>query len=77
MKVNVLLFGSLADIAGKSKLEISGCKDTQSLTRKITEEFPKLRDCEFLISVNKKIVINNQQLGPGNEIAFLPPFAGG
>lgn len=72
-----MLFGSLVDLTGKSSLTINDCKDTQSLKEKVFLEYPRLKDCEFLISVNKKLVKNNLSLEPENEVAFLPPFAGG
>lgn len=77
MNTRVRLFGSLVEIVGKSELNVSGCSDTQEVKEKLASEFPQLRKCEFLISVDKKLVKNNQKLEPGNEIAFLPPFAGG
>ena len=77
MNIHVILFGALADVAGKSKLMINDCEDTQSLKCKVIQEFPALNNSEFLISVNKKLVRHNQKLKWGNEVAFLPPFAGG
>lgn len=77
MNIGVVLFGSLAELAGKSRLEVNGCKDLQSLKDKMMLEFPELKNSEFLISVDRKIIKNNPVLNAGNEVAFLPPFAGG
>lgn len=77
MEIKIIFFGSLADLIGKSKLTVNDCFDTQSLKEKLIKEFPQIKNCEFLISVDKKLVRNNQKLVPGNEVAFLPPFAGG
>ncbi len=77
MSIKVMLFGSLADLAGKSELWFSNCQDIQSLKDKLLNEFPELRNSKFLISVDKKLVKDNHQLQPGTEVAFLPPFAGG
>ena len=77
MEIKIIFFGSLADLIGKSKLMVNDCFDTQSLKEKLIKEFPQIKNCEFLISVDKKLVRNNQKLKPGNEVAFLPPFAGG
>ena len=77
MNIHVLFFGSLADMIGKSKMVVNDCTDTQSVKEKVICEYPQLKDCVFLISVNKKLVKNNHQLEEGNEVAFLPPFAGG
>lgn len=77
MNIRVRLFGSLAELTGKSELNVSDCRDVKTVKEKIITEFPQLKKCEFLISVNKQLVKTNQQLEPGSEIAFLPPFAGG
>lgn len=77
MNIQVAFFGSLTDLIGKSKLIVNDCHDTQSLKERLISEYPKLKDSVFLISVNKKLIKNNQKLEHGNEVAFLPPFAGG
>ncbi len=77
MNIQVMFFGQLAEIVGKSKLIVNDCNDTLSLKEKLIREYPSLKDCVFLISVNKILVKNNQKLQQGNEVAFLPPFAGG
>ncbi|MCE9539198.1 MAG: MoaD/ThiS family protein [Bacteroidetes bacterium] len=77
MNIHIRFFGSLADLIGKSKLVVNDCTDVLSVKEKIICEYPQLKDSVFLISVNKKLVKDNHLLEEGNEIAFLPPFAGG
>lgn len=77
MSIQVLLFGSLADVVGKSVVFVDDCKDTQSLKDKLTKEYPPLNNCAFLISVDRKLIKKNQPIELGNEIALLPPYAGG
>lgn len=77
MKIYVIFFGSLADLVGKSKLMVNDCTDVISVKEKVINEYPQLKDCVFLISVNRKLVKNNHALEEGDEVAFLPPFAGG
>ncbi|MDP1744960.1 MAG: MoaD/ThiS family protein [Bacteroidota bacterium] len=77
MNIHVIFFGSLADLIGKSKLVVNDCTDVLSIKEKVICECPQLKDCVFLISVNRKLVKNNHALEEGNEVAFLPPFAGG
>ena len=62
MNVKIKYFGRLADL----------CEKMHIITR-----YPKLRDLSFLISNNKKIVVENISLNQGDEIALLPPFSGG
>lgn len=77
MNIHIRFFGSLADLIGKSKLVVNDCTDILSVKEKVICEYPQLKDCVFLISVNKKLVKDNHPLEEGNEVAFLPPFAGG
>ncbi len=77
MSLKIVLFGSLVDIIGRSEIAIDDCKDTQELKERMIIDFPKLKSCEFLISVDKKIIRDNLVFSGGNEIAFLPPFSGG
>jgi molybdopterin synthase sulfur carrier subunit len=77
MKIKIRFFGQLAEISGKPDWEIDPIADTDSLTKKILSDFPKLKEYKFVISVDRKIIKENTKLEPGNEVAFLPPFAGG
>ncbi len=77
MDMEVKLFGSLSEMFGKSILKVNDCYDIKTLKENLFMEYPELKNCVFLISVDKKVVLNNQKLEAENEIAFLPPFAGG
>lgn len=77
MKIKLKFFGQLAEITGTSEIEVSEISNTDLLTRKILSDFPRLKDFKFQVSVNKKLIQKNQELEPGSEVAFLPPFAGG
>lgn len=79
MKLKILLFGILADIAGKSgiEIEIDKTADTFSLQKKVNETYPDFIKTNYALSLNKKIVNSNQQININDEIALLPPFAGG
>lgn len=77
MNIQVRLFGSLVDLIGKSNVMVSDCQNTESLKEKLIGEYPGLKNCEFVISVDKKVVKKNVVLEQGSEVAVLPPFAGG
>ena len=77
MKIKLEFFGQLVEITGSSKLEMDEVSDTDSLMKKIENDFPKLKNHKILIAVNKKIIKENQKLETGSEVALLPPFAGG
>ena len=51
--------------------------DVESLRKKLIAEFPELDGKKFAIAVNKKIVSDNINLAPTDEIALMPPYSGG
>ena len=77
MNIRVKLFGLLADAAGKSELQIENASDTDSLKKQMLLDYPNLADKSFIVAVRKRIIGNNQKLETGDEVALLPPFAGG
>jgi molybdopterin synthase sulfur carrier subunit len=75
--MKILLFGALTDITGKSVIEMEPVNDLETLRRNLFAKFPMLRNYNFLVAVNKEKIGNNIILNPDDEIALLPPFAGG
>ncbi|MEO8146332.1 MAG: MoaD/ThiS family protein [Bacteroidia bacterium] len=75
--MKISLFGMLADAAKQSVIEIESVNDTDSLLNKVKEMNSTFRDAKFVIAVNKKVVSGNQVLNENDEVALLPPFAGG
>ena len=74
--MNVLLFGVLADVVGKTTIQTKAT-DLDSLHKNMLAEFPQLKKYKFQVAVNKEKVENNISLTDKDEIALLPPFAGG
>jgi len=77
MKVKVLFFGVLSDIIGKTELELNDFSDSDSLESYFIEKFPKIKNYPYRISVNKSFIESKTFFSENDEIAFLPPFAGG
>ncbi len=75
--MKLFFFGQLAEVTGKSEMEITNISDTETLLKKLEADFPKLKNLKFQISVDRKIGKGNVILENGSEIALLPPFAGG
>ena len=73
----VKFFGPLAEIIGASELRVDGITHTKALEEKIRKDFPMFANYKTLVSVNKRLVQESQALKDGDEVAFLPPFAGG
>lgn len=77
MRINVMLFGQLADIAGTSRLTVSEVQDTDKLITMLHATYPGLASSSFSIAVDKKLISGNMILSDNSTVALLPPFSGG
>ena len=77
MKNKVIFFGILEDIIGSNELIISDNNSSDKLLKNIKEQYPELKNKTFQIAINQQIINTNTTLNDGDEIALLPPFAGG
>jgi molybdopterin converting factor small subunit len=77
MEITVLFFGVLAEVTGMHHKNYRDIKSFGELKHRIEDDFPEIVHYNFRIAVNNKIEIDNPLLSPGDEIAYLPPFAGG
>ncbi|MDB5228251.1 MAG: hypothetical protein JWN78_2444 [Bacteroidota bacterium] len=78
MKLNLLFFGILTDATGKAKQEFeSDATDVDSLNKQLQIIYPELIKHTYKIGVNSEIVSRGKKLYDGDEVSFLPPFAGG
>lgn len=77
MKIKVLLFGELAQIASTSELHINEVSSVDAVNEFLCKEFPSLNKKKYVIAVNKQIINGDLQLNNGDEVALLPPFSGG
>ena len=77
MKINVLIFGILTDIAGTSHVELKDVEAVSGVKSGLWRTYPKSKDIDFQIAVNNKIIEGKADLKNGDEVALLPPFAGG
>ena len=77
MEINLLSFGQIADITGKSAWKMVGVKDTNELIKNLEEQFPALSPIRYSIAVNKQLIQENTVFKEKDTIALLPPFSGG
>jgi molybdopterin converting factor small subunit len=77
MKINILLFGILTDKFGKSMIEMENVKDLNQLIEELKEQYKINDEIKFAVARNQEIVRENISFNDGDEIALLPPFAGG
>lgn len=77
MEVTVLFFGVLSEVAGTSVKLYLDVKSVADLKIRINDDFPEILHYNFRVSVNNEITDNNLLLKTGDEVALMPPFAGG
>lgn len=77
MEVSVLFFGQVRERVGVDNLSLQNIRDLNELKRILHDRYPGLRDLRFLYSLNRAVESGNKDLKNGDEIALLPPFAGG
>ena len=78
MELKLLFFGVLTDVIGVSNIEfVMKSGDVELLNKKLQKDFPALKEYTYKIAVNQEIVTKKMKLKDGDEVSFLPPFAGG
>jgi len=77
MEVKVLFFGVLAEITSTNLKIYREVKSISDLKLRIQDDFPEMVHYNYRISLNNEIINNDPNLNNGDEIAFMPPFAGG
>lgn len=70
----VKFFGSLTEF--DSEIEIFA-SDLEECKEELFERFPDLRNKKLTFAINLEIVKENVVLSDGDEVAVMPPFAGG
>jgi sulfur-carrier protein len=77
MNVKVLFFGVLSEVTGISIKNYKDVKSIGDLRLRIEDDFPEVVHYSFRISLNNIITDDDSLLKDGDEVAFMPPFAGG
>lgn len=81
MKIRLLFFAVLRDITGRSEdaLELPDGTLAGDVWRQLRDGHPALRDYVQppMIAINESYVTADEPLHDGDELAFIPPVAGG
>jgi molybdopterin converting factor small subunit len=77
MAIKVLFFGVLAEVAATSFKHYSDVNTLGDLMMRISDDFPEIVHYNYRIALNSEIIEGEPPLKSGDEVAFLPPFAGG
>ncbi len=74
--MRVLLFGMIAEKAGVAEVELAAMS-THTLKRELERRIHGLDRMSYAIAVDRRVVNDDVPLTGKEEIALLPPFAGG
>jgi molybdopterin synthase sulfur carrier subunit len=74
--MEVLLFGIIAEQAGTDRLALEA-NSLHGLRTTLVERIPQLAKLSYAIAVDRTVVHGDMPLTGSEEIAVLPPFAGG
>ena len=77
MQVKVLFFGVLAEVTGTNFTYFRNVKSLEELKLRIQNDFQEVVHYNYRFSLNNVLVDNDPLLNDGDEVALLPPFAGG
>lgn len=78
MKLNVKYFGLIAEWMGRSEEQIDLWENSiAALRQQLETNCRRLSNITYQVAVNQKIASEELELGENDEVAILPPFAGG
>ncbi len=78
MTLKIKYFGMAAEASGKEEeLLDHNYTSVQTLKKELLSKYSGLANINFKVVVNQNIVDDNWLLSGDEEIALLPPFAGG
>jgi molybdopterin converting factor small subunit len=77
--IRVLLFARYAELVGRDRLELAGALPTVRAVIEKLREMPGASAIPAtpLVAVNLRQVELDSPVAPGDEVAVLPPLAGG
>jgi molybdopterin synthase sulfur carrier subunit len=77
MKITIKYFGQLAEVTQQEEESIEFLKHSISdLLESLFIKYPDLKNKDFKVAQNQELVSVDAKI-TGEEIALLPPFAGG
>ncbi|MCU0471811.1 MAG: MoaD/ThiS family protein [Bacteroidales bacterium] len=77
MEIKVLFFGVLAEITKTRFKHYRDITSYDDLRLRIQDEFPEIVHYNYRIALNSEIINEDPELKNEDEIAYMPPFAGG
>ena len=77
MSINVLFFGSTADIVGTRAITIETPATTADLLTLLERDHPRLASAKLLISINQEYAAGDAAINDNDEVAIFTAVSGG
>lgn len=77
MEIKVLFFGVLAEVTKTGFKYYRDISSYNDLKYRIQDEFPEIVHYTYVTALNNELINEDPVLKDGDEIALMPPFAGG
>jgi molybdopterin converting factor small subunit len=77
MEITVLFFGVLAEVTKTGFRHYNNIRSFEDFKLRIEDEFPEIVHYNYRIAINNEMISEDPLIRNGDEVAFLPPFAGG
>ena len=76
---NIKCFGMIAEWAGggTQQLPLDGKPTVRTLRDAAEQRWPRLKGISYRVAVNQRLAVDSDAVAETDEIALLPPFAGG
>jgi molybdopterin synthase sulfur carrier subunit len=74
--MKVLLFGIIAEKAGAAEVTTTAVS-AHALKRELEQRIPGLDRMSYALAIDRRIVKEDVPINGSEEVALLPPFAGG
>ena len=79
ISINLLFWGVLSDVSQTKSTTITLANNSSlaTLKQQVIAQYPKLTKYHFHCAVNHDMVQEDVLLKDGDEVALMPPYAGG
>ena len=77
MKTRVIAFGPVSDLFSEREIELTIPSTGSELKEQLCQAIPELGEYTFRIAADSALISESAVVERAQEIALLPPFAGG
>lgn len=77
MKVKIDKYGIIRDVLPPDQWEIQKPVTLGTLIDDLIKEYPDLAKYKYVVAVNDELAGRKKKISDGDQVIFIPPFAGG